>query len=552
MIRADADRRDLQSAVERSDVQVYNNDTEQEVRTAYKGAQFAQEQDGRGGDGRRPHEDSSGKKTEAEARHEFREKEERILRTLPRLATIQTHPGRKTERWIQEYTVDMRMLAHPDDWVRFVDGDEDMPLSKVRGSRAVFSIPPFKGWVQNWDDASELQEGILIHVPRDDSTCVRINDVVLAKNKVAQQTAMRAELEGHGAAVVPRLRLVTMISDKCVLPTMKINVPEEHVSTGHTHGDLPQKRSSQGDDSTSKKMEAASLHAACKAMLSNENQVHKLLVGICGYTDEYIQEVSDFDNIKRGGAMYTEPMTEVYGPSDSCTADCPAYCTDHRKRSLIGYCRQCDQPLVAVAQKIQLDAGPFGKGSPFSETSCLMKRVCRQSKFCPGSDRDANEVECENITKGRSYHLPGQRDSRFPSQHGVFFHDVLVDIMVTYVKSRIVVDEYCIAFRRAILLRYVNLRNQERFRMERSRLVVTRNDLEEMQDRLARSDTYAAAERDGDESVREQLSRRGDFQGTPAQDRKRGAGEHATTNNKRARDRGTVTMQQLSGRPSRY
>ena len=92
-----------------------------------------------------------------------------------------------------------------------------------------------------------------------------------------------------------------------------------------------------------------------------------------------------------------------------------------------------------------------------------MKRVCRQSKYCPGSDRDANEVECEIITKGRSYHLPGQRDSRFPSQHGVFLHDVLVDVMVTYVKSRIVVDEYCIAFRRAILLRYVNLRNQELF-----------------------------------------------------------------------------------------
>ena len=70
-----------------------------------------------------------------------------------------------------------------------------MPLSKVRGSETVFSIPPFKGWEQDWDNADELQEGILVHVPRDDGTCVRISDVVLAKNKVAQQAAMRAELK---------------------------------------------------------------------------------------------------------------------------------------------------------------------------------------------------------------------------------------------------------------------------------------------------------------------------------------------------------------------
>jgi hypothetical protein len=96
-------------------------------------------------------------------------------------------------------------------------------------------------------------------------------------------------------------------------------------------------------------------------MLDTEKGVHRLLVGICGYTDDYIQEVSKFENIKRGGGIFTEPMTEVYGPSDSCTADCPTYCTYHRKRSLIGYCRHCAQPLAVVAQKMQLDAGPYGE-----------------------------------------------------------------------------------------------------------------------------------------------------------------------------------------------
>ena len=171
-----------------------------------------------------------------------------------------------------------------------------MPLSKVRGSRTVFSIPPFKGWEQDWNNADKLQEGILVHVPRDDGTCVRINDVVMAKNKVARQAAMRAELEGCDTAAIPRLRLVTMVTDKCVLPTMKINITEGHESTGHTHGDLPQKRSCQGNTgcqshvSAGARMESASLHAACRTMLDNEKGVHRLLVGICGYTDDYIQD----------------------------------------------------------------------------------------------------------------------------------------------------------------------------------------------------------------------------------------------------------------------
>ena len=198
------------------------------------------------------------------------------------------HLGLKTERWVQEYTVSVDRLAHPDDWARFVAGDESMPLSKVRGSRTVFNIPPFRGWVQDWDNTDELQEGILVHVPRDDRTCVRINDVVLAKNKVAQQMAMRAELERCGSATIPRLRLVTMITDKCVLPTMKINIPEGHESTGHTHGDLPQKKLSQENSSAGAKMESASLHVVCRTMLDTEKSVHRLLVGICGYTEDYI------------------------------------------------------------------------------------------------------------------------------------------------------------------------------------------------------------------------------------------------------------------------
>ena len=131
-------------------------------------------------------------------------------------------------------------------------------------------------------------------------------------------------------------------------------------------------------------------------------------------------------------------------------------------------------------------------------------------------------------------------------------HDVLADIMVYFVKSRIVVDEYVIAFRRALLPRYVNLRNQERFRMERAKLVVTRTDLEEMQDRLARSDTYAPAECGRDVSVRQQLGKGGDYTGTPIRGSKRTADDIAATNAKRIRPTGAVSKQQLNGHVTRY
>ena len=131
-------------------------------------------------------------------------------------------------------------------------------------------------------------------------------------------------------------------------------------------------------------------------------------------------------------------------------------------------------------------------------------------------------------------------DHMCTSPSGTFLYDVLVDIMVHYVKSRIVVDEYCMAFRRAILLRYVNLRNQERFRMERSRLIVTKSDLEEMQDRLGRSDTYAAAERGNDEDVKEQLARRGIYVNSKAHRRQIENAE--TVNTQQLAPRGSATV----------
>ena len=89
--------------------------------------------------------------------------------------------------------------------------------------------------------------------------------------------------------------------------------------------------------------------------------------------------------------------------------------------------------------------------------------------------------------------------------------------------------------------------------MEREKLVVTKNDLEEMQDRLNRSDTYATNECGRDDDVQQQLGKGGNYTGTPMRGgSKRTADELATTNTKRTRPTGVVSKQQLGGHTTRY
>ena len=176
MTRASVGRHDRQPAIENSDARANNNCGNRRMRDDQEGAQSDHKQDARRDNynGRQSQDADDARRAEAEARFELLEKIQTMLNTFPRLATVQTHPGLKTQGWTQQYTVGVDELAHPEDWARFVAGDESMPLSKVRGSKTMFSIPPFRGYVQDWNNDDELQEGILIHVPRDDNTCVRI------------------------------------------------------------------------------------------------------------------------------------------------------------------------------------------------------------------------------------------------------------------------------------------------------------------------------------------------------------------------------------------
>ena len=125
-----------------------------------------------GSSGAPQHVEEARQLNEYEQQQRYVERNKRVCATFPRLATIDTSPGRKTQGWVEEYTVDIEKLAHPVDWKLFVSDPKSMPLNKVRGSRNTFSIPPYKSWTQNWDLTEELQEGILMHLPRDDDTCV--------------------------------------------------------------------------------------------------------------------------------------------------------------------------------------------------------------------------------------------------------------------------------------------------------------------------------------------------------------------------------------------
>ena len=68
----------------------------------------------------------------------------------------------------------------------------------------------------------------------------------------------------------------------------------------------------------------------------------------------------------------------------------------------------------------------------------------------------------------------------------MWIHDVLIDIMVQYFKSTEVVEEHLKVFRRAILLRHVNLYHQERFESERDRAQLKQSDQDDMTSALFR------------------------------------------------------------------
>jgi hypothetical protein len=114
-----------------------------------------------------------------------------------------------------------------------------------------------------------------------------------------------------------------------------------------------------------------------------------------------------------------------------------------------------------------------------------MKRVCPGSKFCPGSGQNSSiqtHPSCENAPNN-SYSLRDDPNRPHVSKN-MWIHELLIDVMVHFSKHGDVVAEYMKVFRRAVLLRHVNLFHQERFRQERDALQVNASDIDEMTSNL--------------------------------------------------------------------
>jgi len=220
------------------------------------------------------------------------------------------------------------------------------------------------------------------------------------------------------------------------------------------------------------------------SIFSSIKHTYELARGACGYDFVYIKEVRMWSQLATHEFYDPTPQT-VFFDYDSCGKSCARNCTIHGASAPGGYCRHCDLALVIVPHKIHFSVGPFGTAKPFEPNALCMKRVCPGSKFCPGSGQNPNiktHPSCENAPNN-SYSLRDDPNRPHISKN-MWIHELLIDVMVHYSKHADVVAEYMKVFRRAVLLRHVNLFHQERFRQERDALQINASDIDDMTSNL--------------------------------------------------------------------
>jgi hypothetical protein len=268
------------------------------------------------------------------------------------------------------------------------------------------------------------------------------------------------------------------------------------------------------DTSAEEKLTVAAVHDRCTNMFSSVEITYGLATGVCNYDFVFVKEVRKFPQLSTHEFYNVTPQV-VFFDYDSCEKSCARDCVLHGTAAPAGYCRHCDRPLSIVPHKIHFNVGSFGTAKPYEQNALLMKRVCPGSKFCPGSGQNPSiqtHPSCESAPKN-SYSLRDDRHRSHVSKN-MWIHELLIDVMVHFSKHPDVVAEYMKVFRRAVLLRHVNLFHQERFSQERDALQVNASDIDEMTSSLfARPDGLA---RDAEDT-----GFNGDLNDTPSINNKR-------------------------------
>ena len=438
---------------------------------------------------------------------EFLDKEAALLRTFPRLSRIQVLYGPVPEDKLDT----LRDVVHPEDWPRFVLGE--ILFKDMRFHKNFMLVPRYTGHRLTFDDPSMLTKNVdPSMIPITDQACCALNcDLYKANAKAVQRRMMQAHMGPLTSEKAEAYRYVTLVSDDTFIKGCRGEPPNPAPASPHSSSPRrPSHMSTSVNFKSEERLTITAVRERCNAMLSSIETTYSLVVGVCGFDSVYVKLMREFNQITTH-EFYRAPIRTILFDYDKCDSTCPAGCTQHGIAAPAGYCRHCDQPLSVVIQQLHLNVGSFGTAKPFESNALLAKRVCRGSKFCPGS-REKHHVACESAPNN-SYALKGDRDRSHFSKN-MWIHELLIDAMVHYSKHSDIISVYMKAFRDAVLLRHVNLFHQVRFEKERDALQINSSDIDTMtSDLFSRPDGLG---RDADDT-----GFNGGFTDTPATKRKR-------------------------------
>ena len=399
----------------------------------------------------------------------FLSKEAAFIDAYPRFSRIDKPSGHLEDMYLDT----IQALVHPDDWRPFVLGTIDFSL--VRFHAEFMTKPPHlahklsfefeSNWIRNLSPQA---------IPITDDMCTSLNRRLYVKNSLTRKNNMIQSRQSAGSKRIKLFRYVTLISDKHMIQGCRGEVP--------TH-DSPAPPEAQPapppvvDIHSEEALTISAVREKCDALMSSAESTYDLCKGVCRYEPSDIKLMRAFDELTTN-EFFSFPKEVIRFDYDRCDASCTKTCTMHGLTTPAGICPQCNQPLVVVAQKLHVNAGSFGTDKVFDVDALLMKRVCQGSRYCPDSKGFDKHPNCDNAA-ANSYASKGEPSIRHISKN-MWIHKLLVDVLVAFQKSPDVVSEYMLAFRRAVLLRHINLFHQARFAQERDNLKIKKGDYNSM------------------------------------------------------------------------
>ena len=399
----------------------------------------------------------------------FSSKEAAFIDAYPRFSRIDRPSGLVEDMYLDT----IQALVHPDDWRPFVLGTLDFSL--IRFHAEFMTKPPCLSHRLSFEFESNWVRNLSpLAIPITDDMCTSLNRRLYQKNSLTRKNHMVQSRQSVGSKRITLFRYVTLISDKNKIQGCRGEVP--------TH-DSPAPPAAQPvpppvvDIHSEEALTIFAVRERCTTLMSTIESTYELCKGVCGYKPTDIKLMRVFSELMTND-FFSLPKEVIRFGYDRCDDSCPKTCTIHGLTTPAGVCPQCNQPLVVVVSKLHVNAGSFGTDKVFDPNALMMKRVCQGSQYCPDSKGFDKHPKCDKAATN-SYASMDEPSLSHVSKN-MWIHELLVDVLVTYQKSPDVVSEYMLAFRRAVLLRHINLFHQARFTQERDNMKIKQGDYNSM------------------------------------------------------------------------